>query len=375
MSLLFGGFGVAMPYVPRWLEEARGLNGVEIALVISSAQMARVVIGPIIATWADGFGDRSMPVRLLATAALLFQAGFFLSDGLLQLAILSFAATTAAQAIVPLVEGAALRASLRADGLPYGACRAMGSAVFVAGTIMGGFLVGAIGVAAAPIMLLTTLSLTAASAWFGLKPDINPTRATTLGFGARLRLGLSLLRRPPFALAVGAAAVIQASHAFYYSFCSIVWRDQGVADGVIGLLISFGVVVEIALLWMLPRVERRFQPEVLIAMGAAAALLRWAVLAFEPGFALLWPMQALHALTFAATHVGALRLIQREAPEEVAGLAQTLYAALASGLFMGLSTLLSGVLHDAYGALGYLAMSALGGIGLAMIAPLANQRR
>ena len=43
----------------------------------------------------------------------------------------------------------------------------------------------------------------------------------------------------------------------------------------------------------------------------------------------------LTALSFAAVHVGAMRLIYREAPESAAGLAQTLYAALASGLLMG----------------------------------------
>ena len=74
-------------------------------------------------------------------------------------------------------------------------------------------------------------------------------------------------------------------------------------------------------------------------------------------------LQALHALTFAATHVGALKLVQREAPARVAGVAQTLYAALASGTLAGLAMLLAGALYDAGGAQGYLAMAALGGLG------------
>ncbi len=64
-------------------------------------------------------------------------------------------------------------------------------------------------------------------------------------------------------------------------------------------------------------------------------MLRWVLMGFGPTGLLLWPIQALHALSFASAHVGAMRLLFREAPQSAAGLAQTLYAALASGLLMG----------------------------------------
>jgi PPP family 3-phenylpropionic acid transporter len=375
MSLLFCAFGVAMPFLPRWLEETRGLSGLEIALVLSVAQMTRIIIGPLLATWADGFSDRGAPIKWLAIATLFFHAMFFLADGFVQLMVLAFAAGVTAQAIVPLVEGGTLRASLRPGGLPYGPCRAVGSGVFILGTVAGGLIVGAAGVITTPAMLLTAFALMTAAAWLGLMPDPAPPKAAEMGFIGRLRLGLSLLRNPRFAMALGASGMIQASHAFFYNFTAIVWRDQGVADGLIGVLIATGVLAEITLLAFLPRVERRFEPDLLIAIGAIAAIIRWTAFAFEPSLAWLWPLQTLHALSFAATHVGALRMIQRESPEEVSGIAQTLYAALAAGLFMGLSALMSGALHDAVGPLGYLAMAGLAVVGLAMITPALVGRR
>ncbi|HJS80608.1 MAG TPA: MFS transporter, partial [Vitreimonas sp.] len=85
----------------------------------------------------------------------------------------------------------------------------------------------------------------------------------------------------------------------------------------------------------------------------------WLALGFAPAGFVLWPLQALHALSFAAAHVGAMRLLYREAPESGAAMAQNIYAALSSGLLMGAATLLSGVLYDAVGAAGYWAMAAL----------------
>jgi PPP family 3-phenylpropionic acid transporter len=99
-------------------------------------------------------------------------------------------------------------------------------------------------------------------------------------------------------------------------------------------------------------------------------VLRWSLLAISPSLVLLWPIQALHALSFAATHVAALRLVLREAPEEVAGLGQTLYAALAAGALIGIATLASGLLYESFGAGGYWVMAALAVVGLWIVAPL-----
>ncbi|HRE45405.1 MAG TPA: MFS transporter, partial [Terricaulis sp.] len=77
MSCLFGTTGVVMVFLPRWLEVERGLMGAEIGLVLSLAQFARVLTGPLIAFWADGAGDRRTPLRVVAAASLITFAAFF----------------------------------------------------------------------------------------------------------------------------------------------------------------------------------------------------------------------------------------------------------------------------------------------------------
>ncbi|MDX2234968.1 MAG: MFS transporter [Hyphomonadaceae bacterium] len=366
MSCVFAGMGVALPFLGRWLEEVHGLSGLEIAAVLSGAQLARFAVGPLIAAWADGFQDRRVALRVLSVAALALYVAFFNAQGFWALFVTSFLAQTMGQAMTPLVEGAILRGALVYGGLSYGVARGIGSLAFIVSNIAGGLLIARFGIEAVAAYILASMAAAMLSALFALAPDPVET-GDGVGVRGRLKEALALFRRPAFALPVAAASLIQCGHSFYYGFSTLVWAKQGFSDALIGWLWAFGGIIEVALLWTLPRFERRFSPEALIAWGGAAAVLRWAAMSFLPPAALMWPLQALHALTFAATHVGALKLVQREAPPHIAGVAQTLYAALASGTLAGLSMLISGALYDSVGALGYLAMAALAAAGLAIM--------
>jgi PPP family 3-phenylpropionic acid transporter len=92
---------------------------------------------------------------------------------------------------------------------------------------------------------------------------------------------------------------------------------------------------------------------------------RWTAFAFQPGLVLLFPLQALHALSFTATFLASLRLVERLSPPESASAAQTLNSSISGGLLTGLATIASGPLFDAWGAKGYLAMTLLAGMGVA----------
>jgi PPP family 3-phenylpropionic acid transporter len=125
----------------------------------------------------------------------------------------------------------------------------------------------------------------------------------------------------------------------------------------------------------LPAVERRITPEALILIGAGAAVARWFAMGFAPLGVALWALQGLHALTFAAAHVGAMRLLFRETPEHSAAMAQTLYSGMSAGLLMGASTLLSGYIYDLGGAVGYWAMAALAATGGALALMLVEPKK
>ncbi len=366
MSAMFSAWGMAAPFLPRWLEVERGLSGTEIGAVLSAAMLARIAAGPAIAAWAEGYADRRAPLRYIAIATLILFAGlFYLADGFWAIFAIGFVAQVVGQNLSPTLEGAALRIAGR-TGFPFGVSRAIGSTFFMLGNIGGGAAIAAIGLGlAVPLWTLAGLALTALAACFLLSPD--PAPRVNPGFRNRLRRGLAIAAQPRILYLLLACSCIQAGHAFYYAFSAIVWRGQDVSATIVGMLWGFAVLVEIGFLLALRRVEQRVLPEHLIVAAALGGVVRWSALALAPTGWVLWPIQALHVLTFFPAHIGALRVLQRETPDDVSIFMQTLYAALNGGLFMGAATLASGWLYDRAGAGGYWLMTALCAAGFALM--------
>ncbi|MBY0564208.1 MAG: MFS transporter [Hyphomonadaceae bacterium] len=370
MSALFGMAGVTLVFLPRWLEVERDLNGAQIGAVLSLAQFARIITGPLIARWADSAAERSAPLRWMSAAALVAYGAFFLVQDYWALLALGFVALSLTQGMTPLIEAATLRAT--AEGrFNYGLARGIGSIAFIVANVAGGALVARFGVGAVVAWVMGSLLALLASTWLGLPRE---KREASQRVSGRSSIA-SLLSNRRYVILIVSCGLIQSAHGFYYGFSTLVWRGQGIAPETVGALWAFGVGVEVLFLWNLALFERRFSPEMLIVAGALGGVLRWLAMGFAPEGWVLLPLQAMHMLSFAAAHVGAMRLLYREAPEHSAGMAQTLYAGLSGGLLIGAATLLSGYLYDLVGARGYWAMAAIAAIGGAMATLLLRERR
>jgi PPP family 3-phenylpropionic acid transporter len=119
---------------------------------------------------------------------------------------------------------------------------------------------------------------------------------------------------------------------------------------------GLGVIAEIVLFAYSGRLPAFFQPIVLLMIGSAGATLRWAGMALDTPVAVLPWLQLLHALSFGATHLGALTYLARTTPAGQSATAQG-YLAIALGAAMAGAMGLSGVLYAAFGNLAYAAMA------------------
>jgi PPP family 3-phenylpropionic acid transporter len=260
------------------------------------------------------------------------------------------------------------------EGFSFSLPRGCGSAAFVAANVgMGALLLRAsmdvvivwIAVAAIGIALVAA---------FVLPPE--PVTEAGPAAGLERFRGLGRLAVDPvFMTAIFAVGAVQAAHAFQYGFSAILWKTQGISEAVTGQLWAFGVVVEIALMWLFEPWRRRvgIGPWSLLMVGSAVAVLRWSAMAFAPPLWLLWPLQALHALTFAATFLAGVQIVERLAPRDSQTAAQTLSSVLSAGVLIGVATAVSGPLYDRLGAGGYWAMAAMAGAGLLAAIPLRGQ--
>ena len=360
-ALLFVGTGASLPYLPVWLK-AQGLSGSQIGAVLAAPLLARVVTGLLAARWADSFEQRRTSLMVLSGAAAIAFGMLLISDNTLGHAAAWFIGSTAAMALIPLTDVLTLRLSRR-EGFAYGRPRAVGSAAFIVANMVVGVLITRGSVDLVVLWMIAAASCAALSVRLLLPPE--PVHEPDDRRRDRGRVGVrALLGDRLFMLTIVSAGLIQASHAFHYGFSALQWSRQGMSGTVIGALWATGVAAEIVFLWFFERWRARIGPERLLMLGGAASVLRWTISALAPPAAVLFPLQALHALTFAASFVGALQLVHRLTPPESASAAQTLSSSLSGGLLIGLATLAGGALFQQWGAGGYLAMSAMSAVGL-----------
>lgn len=359
---VFVGTGVSLPYMPLWFE-AQGLSGAQIGLILSAPMLARIVVSPALAIWADGFALRRTPILLFGLAAGLFYSLIGVTQGFAIWLICWLAASSFLATVTPLADVLSMRRA-RLEGFNYGHARGLGSVAFVAANVGVGALLSWVRPDLIVIWTASAAVLTGLAARFLLPADPVHESGERPGRRDRWRGVSDLVRNRPFMLAVIATGLIQATHAFYYAFSSLLWTAQGLPKATIGLLWATGVAVEVAFMWFLEPWRRRIGPERLVVIGGVAAMVRWAAYALSPPLWLLFPLQGLHALSFAAVFMASLQLIERSAPAHSASAAQTISSAFSGGLVIGLATLASGPLYDAAGPRGYLAMSALALVGL-----------
>jgi len=182
-----------------------------------------------------------------------------------------------------------------------------------------------------------------------------------------------LLTSRPFLLFMVATGLCQASHAVLYSFGTLTWRGAGLSDVTISLLWGESVAVEILLMMASGRLTHRIGVTGLIALGLACGIVRWTGMAFTTELPALVVLQALHAGTFAACHLGAMAFIQRALPSSGVALGQSIYYALGTGATQAVIYQFAGLLYARYGQHAFLGMTAISAVGL--VAMLLLMRR
>ncbi len=365
--LFYASFGGLIQWFPIWLIEERGFTGEQLGLVISLAGLGRIVAGPLTSAWADGRGDRRAPIQLLAGITLLALGALWFSQAFAVSFAFAFVVEITFWALIAFLEAALLRLC-RPHRVPnYGLARGLASLAFVVGNVASGMLVDSIGNDGIWWWLtLTMAGLLGAAFLMTAEPVVRESHAP---FGERLAQGLSMVKRPEFALLMFGCGLIQAGHQYYYIFGTKLWIDElGVSATLAGWLFAFGVMVEAAfLMFVAPRIEH-VRPATLMLIGGLGALLRWGLMATSPGLPLLVFLQALHALSFAATFLGAMRGIQALWGDDRTPTAQMMFMALATAPAQALASWLAGRVFDTgAGSQGYLAMLGTVGIGTLLV--------
>src|SRR4030095_10232299 len=102
-------------------------------------------------------------------------------------------------------------------------------------------------------------------------------------------------------------------------------------ESMTGILWGVGVAVEVGFMWFLEPWRRRVGPRNLLVLGGGAAIVRWTAVAFSPPLWLVFPLQTLHVLSYAATFLASLQLVERLSTPSTASAAPRITPAPLSG--------------------------------------------
>jgi PPP family 3-phenylpropionic acid transporter len=251
--------------------------------------------------------------------------------------------------MVPLTDAYALRGVAR-YGLSYGPLRLWGSAAFIVGALACGLLVDVVA-ARHLIWIIASVAGLGAVASLGLQP------LDQRGIAPAARRGDgTLLRDPGFLAIIVASALIQGSHAAYYTFSSITWQTSGLGGLTIAGLWALGVLAEIVVFALSPRFT--LPSAVLVVIGALSAVARWLVTAQEPSVGLLAVVQLGHGLSYGLTQVGIMGLLVHHVPGHVMARGQG-YLAACGGIVASSASILSGAIYARYGQGVYYVMAVM----------------
>lgn len=334
---IFVSVGIHLPFWPVWLK-SRGLDAAEIGLILSLSTWIRAITNPLTAQIADRRGERKWMIVFLCAGTFLSYALFALSASFWYLLLVALLLGVFYSAFFPLIENLTMIAAER-HALHYGRIRMWGSITFIIAAIGGGRLLhGSSETIILWLLLGATLAMTIAALAL---PDIRVTAAPR-----REMPILRLLSNRLFVVFILATSLIHASHAAYYGFATLHWRQAGYSDDLIGILWAVGVLAEVVLFAASAAVVRRLGPMRLFTIAAALGAARWAVMGTTTDFAALLVIQTFHAATFGAAHLGAMYFLMRAAPAQFSATAQSLYSGIGSGVALGLMMAVSGWLYD-----------------------------
>jgi MFS transporter, PPP family, 3-phenylpropionic acid transporter len=353
---VFGLIGTHLPFFPVWLK-AVGIDSSWIGIITAVPSVTRFTILPLV----TGLAERHQSLRAAMVMTAFATALGFSVIGTQHQAVLVFIVYVATACVwtpmVPLTDAYALRGVAR-YGLDYGPLRLWGSAAFVVGALVCGLLVDVIA-ARHLIWVIAAMGGLGALVSLTLQRLDNPRTAPAARQGAG-----ALLRDPAFVAMIVAAALIQGSHAAYYSFASITWQSAGLGGLTIAGLWALGVIAEIVVFALSPRFT--LQPSLLVVIGGLSGLARWLITAQEPSLPVLSLVQLAHGLTYGLTQVGTMGLLIRHVPAHSMARGQG-YLAACSGIVSSIAAILSGAIYARYGNGVYYVMAVMALSGAAVM--------
>lgn len=338
----FAFVGAFTPFWGLYLQSLE-FNAFQIGVLMSLLQVSRIFAPNLWGWLADHTGKRVAVVQLAALLSLLFYLGAFAGDSFGWMFAVMALMSLFWSASLPLVEAITL-GHLGTSGEGYGRIRLWGSIGFIIAVIILGYVLDH-----APVRALLWVVLGLKLGIFLLsrkmpEPRLAPHHTDDHSIWR-------ILRRPDIALFLLACFLMAAAHGVYYTFYSIYLVEHGYSTSAVGWLWALGVICEVLVFLVMPRLAARFGLWRILMVSFALAALRFFTIGWGVEVvALVIFAQTLHAASFGSYHAAAVALVHQIFRGRHQAKGQGLYTSVSFGLGGTLGGLLSGYTWDTLGA-------------------------
>lgn len=347
----FAFVGAMSPFWGLYLQSLM-FSAVQIGVLMSLLQVMRIFAPNIWGHIADRTGKRTHIVQIAVISSVVVFLGVFVSDSFWWLFIVMAALGFFWSASLPLVEAMTL-SHLGERTESYGRIRLWGSVGFIVMVIGIGYALDYLPISWLPGAVWVVMLGMVVFARVIPESTILPSHTDHVPVW-------NIVRKPEVASLLIACLMMAAAHGPYYTFYSIYLVDHGYDKSTVGWLWALGVLCEIGIFLMIPRLFARISARRLILISFALAAVRFLLIAWGVDTPwLIIAAQTLHAFTFGTYHAAAVSLIHQHFQGRHQARGQALYTSISYGVGGAVGGLVSGLSWDSLGSTWTFSLSAM----------------
>ena len=316
--------GAFVPYWGLYLKSEQ-FSPADIGILMSLFQISRIFAPNFWGWLADHTGKRAQWIKLTAFLGLCGFTAVFWAHGFYWLFFVMAALSLFTSSTLPLAESLTL-AHLATTNGHYSRIRMWGSLGFIVAAVMLGFLIDFAGIKSL-LWFLLIVQMTLFILSYTL-PDPKMVAHEHDHYSI-----WQVIKQPNvIALLIGCALMVTA-HGVLYNFYSIYLSDHGYSKGMIGLLWAVGVICEIGIFILMPKIMARYTLKIILLVSLALAVLRFGLIGLAvDNFAILILAQTLHAATFGSFHAASVEVITQFFNGRHQAKGQAIYNSVAYGI-------------------------------------------
>lgn len=337
----FASLGVLIPYWSLYLKSL-GFNSLTIGSLIAILPATKLV-APYICGWLADHTRRSMLIiRITSVLALLSFSLVFVSRELWWLSFAMLLFSFFWNAMLPQFEAMTLN-HLGDDTHHYSMIRMWGSLGFIVTVVLMGELLQHYETSLIPLLVLVT--------YFGIfiSSIVVPEKLNTPH--AQYAPIWNVIKQPRVMAFLVVCFLMLCSHGPYYTFYTIYLQEQGYSSHIIGVLWAVGVLAEVVIFLLVPRLMPIYGARKLLITTLLLTTLRWLIIGFfVTDLSMLFIAQLFHAFSFGVFHAVSISLVHEYFTGSHQGRGQALYSSISYGAGVAVGSLVSGMVWDYWGA-------------------------